>query len=349
MHFSQSYLSTTTAAFFVTCLAAIGLLSHSTAERDTSIFSVVNGSYQSQYETSFIANNPLDRFAAAAFGAIRYAVFGQAQKGAIVGQEGWLFTTEELEQTPEFEQNLLLVADRIAQVEAELRARGVELLPVLVPDKAEIYAEMLGVRRPGKIVQRRKSLLNALSDRGIRTLDATTVLREAKQTQDVFLRSDTHWSPHGSQAVATGVAHEIADAKIQLTPATVTTHQGGKTAFDGDLMAFVPTGTLRHLIGPEQEQITRFTTVIEANGGLFDAPTVDVALVGTSFSARPEWHFAGFLQQALGAELINFALEGQGPFVPMTAFLDSDTFKNAPPKLVIWEIPVRYTSKDMTP
>jgi alginate O-acetyltransferase complex protein AlgJ len=72
-----------------------------------------------------------------------------------------------------------------------------------------------------------------------------------------------------------------------------------------------------------------------------------VALVGTSFSAKSDWNFLGFLQNALAAEVLNFSAEGQGPFAPMQTFLASDTFKNTPPKLVIWEIPVRYTSMDM--
>ena len=45
------------------------------------------------------------------------------------------------------------------------------------------------------------------------------------------------------------------------------------------------------MVGPEQRAIERYETVVEPSGGLFGAATIDVALVGTSFSAKPDWHF----------------------------------------------------------
>jgi alginate O-acetyltransferase complex protein AlgJ len=45
---------------------------------------------------------------------------------------------------------------------------------------------------------------------------------------------------------------------------------------------------------------------------------------------------------AVGADVVNFAEEGHGPFAPMADYLDSDLAKNTPPKVVIWEFPVRY-------
>ena len=40
--------------------------------------------------------------------------------------------------------------------------------------------------------------------------------------------------------------------------------------------------------------------------------------------------------------MANYARDGKGPFVPMLDYLDSADFKNAPPQLVIWELPERY-------
>lgn len=349
MYTAHSVLSQLAAIGFVGSLAAIGLASHDFTGAGKPIADVVTGAFQSSYETGFAANNPLDGFASSAIGALRYGVFGQAETGAIVGHDGWLFTTEELEQTAGFDANIAEAVDRIAWVDAQLDAQGITLLPVLVADKAEIYADSLGVTRPARIVERRAQLREALAAQGIRALDTAPVLRNARQTADVFMKSDTHWAPHGSRAVAAAVAGTVAEMDLDLAAATVATQQQDNITFDGDLLRFVPTGKLRPLMGPEQEFITRFSTEIEAAGGLFDDTAVDVALVGTSFSARPDWHFAGFLQNALGAELINVAQEGRGPFEPMTAFLASETYHTTPLKLVIWEIPVRYTSKDMKP
>jgi alginate O-acetyltransferase complex protein AlgJ len=76
--------------------------------------------------------------------------------------------------------------------------------------------------------------------------------------------------------------------------------------------------------------------------GLFDEVTIPVTLVGTSYSAGRPWNFDGALKEVLGADVLNVAAEGQGPLVPMQRYLDSPRFADAPPALVIWEIPERY-------
>ncbi|WP_300020095.1 hypothetical protein [uncultured Roseobacter sp.] len=332
---------------FVLSLATVGLFSHQNADLDALPSDIIKGSLQTQYEDAFVAANPLERFAVTALGALRYGLFGQASQGALAGRNGWLFTAEELEQNTNFSANIDAAATRVAEVSAEMATRGIYLLPVILPDKAEVYAEQLDRARPADVTERRGHFLAALSDQRIATLDATTALQTASQNGDAFMRTDTHWSPHGSRAVAEAIADQVTERGISLSTAAVSTESTDRAYFEGDLLRFVPTGALRSWIGPATEHIDRFTTTVETQGGLFDSPSIDVVLVGTSFSARPDWHFADFLKQALQADVLSFAEEGRGPFAPMQEFLASDFYQNSPPKLVIWEIPVRYTSKEM--
>ena len=65
----------------------------------------------------------------------------------------------------------------------------------------------------------------------------------------------------------------------------------------------------------------------------------NVALIGTSFSRNS--NFAGFLQQALGAPIGNFAKDGGEFSAGANGYFDNPAFKQTPPKLVIWEIPER--------
>ena len=60
------------------------------------------------------------------------------------------------------------------------------------------------------------------------------------------------------------------------------------------------------------------------------------------YSANPTFSFAEALKLALGRDVLNLAVEGQGPARPMLDYLASDDFRTAPPKVVIWEFPVRY-------
>ena len=331
---------------FVMGLAAVGLLSHNSNIGPVNVPDMLNGSIQARYEDGFKAENPLKSSSIAVMGAFKYAVFGQAAKGAVVGHNGWLFTSEELEATPQFAKNIQSSADQIARVYADMAARGVHLLPVIAPDKAEVYADQLGVTRVSSVVERRDLLISALKENGVSVLDATSALEIVKSQGNAFMRDDTHWSPLGSHAVAKEVAERV--ATIDFAKTKVTTKTMGNRAFDGDLLAYVPTGVLRPLVGPAQSQIKQFETTVAAGTSLFGDAPVDVVLVGTSFSAKADWHFEGFLKQALQADILNFADEGRGPFAPMQAFLASDTFQYDTPKLVIWEIPARYTSQDQS-
>ena len=75
---------------------------------------------------------------------------------------------------------------------------------------------------------------------------------------------------------------------------------------------------------------------------LFADRQIPVALVGTSYSANPNWNFLGALQQALRSDVANYAEDGHGPILPMLKYLQSDEFKNSAPQVLIWEFPERY-------
>lgn len=344
MSLATPNLTSLSAAGFVGALALIGALSHLGAG-PLPQGNVIKGEFQSVYEDSFKAANPLKDIAVGAFASVRYGLLNEPSAGAIVGRDGWLFTAEELEVHANFNANIHASAERIAQVRNELSAQGIQLVAAIVPDKADIYSAQLGLSRPEDVQRRLGKFLGYLDLAGVDRVDAAAVLRHASVDGDVFMRDDTHWSPLGAEVIANAVGRRLGGADISHTK--VETVALGERPFDGDLLSFVPTGPFRSLVGPERRTIERFQTSVEAGGGLFGDAAIDVALIGTSFSAKPEWHFEGFLKQALNADVLNMSLEGQGPFAPMDAFLASDVLKNTPPKIVIWEIPVRYISKDL--
>ena len=65
----------------------------------------------------------------------------------------------------------------------------------------------------------------------------------------------------------------------------------------------------------------------------------NVALIGTSFSRNS--NFFGFVQQALGAPIGDFAKDGGEFSGSANGYFSNPAFKQTPPKLVIWEIPER--------
>ena len=83
---------------------------------------------------------------------------------------------------------------------------------------------------------------------------------------------------------------------------------------------------------------TTTTTAAPAEEEMVDTTVLDLAVEAGQFST---------LIAAIDAAGLGETLEGEGPFTPMQAYLASDTFQNTPPKLVVWEIPARYTSKEL--
>lgn len=337
-------LASLSAAGFVGALALVGALSHSGVGPVPQV-DVIKGEFQAAYEDSFKAANPLKDIAVGAFASIRYGLLNEASPGAIVGRDGWLFTAEELEVHDNFDANILKAAARIAEVRDELTTKGIRLIAAVVPDKADIYEDKLGMARPTQVRDRLAKFNGYLDLMGVDHINAADALRVAAAEGEAFMRDDTHWSPLGARAVADAIGRRLTGADIARV--NVETTALSEASFDGDLLSFIPTGPFRGHVGPAQQTIRQFDTTVEAAGGLFGDAAVDVALIGTSYSAKSEWHFEGFLKQALGADVLNLSLEGQGPFAPMDAFLAGDVLKTTLPKLVIWEIPVRYISKDL--
>jgi alginate O-acetyltransferase complex protein AlgJ len=121
--------------------------------------------------------------------------------------------------------------------------------------------------------------------------------------------------------------------------------QGAVDRFTGDLVSFVTDDRLAPLVGLSPEITAPYTAESQEEAGLdifAGAGSGATLLIGTSYSANPAWSFAEALKLALRKDVLNFAVEGQGPAQPMLDFLASSEFTEAPPAVVIWEFPVRY-------
>lgn len=290
-----------------------------------------DGSYQRGYEARFRANLPARSWLAEGWAAARLELFGEAAEGAIIGQDGWLFTSEEFTapvSPPDFRQELRSVRDALA-------GQGVFLLPLVIPDKARIESARLPRRRSAAFAMRYDAALAVLRSEGLPALDLRPPLRAGG-----FLRTDTHWTPEAAALAARRAAEALQD--LPLDRPGFTTVKTGEIPFEGDLLAFAGSPVLRSPGRPEAGHIATYETSGGGLGLLGDAPPA-LLLAGTSFSARPDFHFDGFLRSATGADVVNYAEEGQGPFVPMHNVLRLlAAGKIAPPKAVIWEIPERY-------
>jgi alginate biosynthesis protein AlgX len=79
-----------------------------------------------------------------------------------------------------------------------------------------------------------------------------------------------------------------------------------------------------------------------ADGDLFgDSGNPEITLVGTSHSGK-NYNFSGFLEEYIGADVLNVAFPGGGLEGSMLQYLGSEDFQKKPPKILIWEFSPLY-------
>ena len=290
---------------------------------------LADGSYQRQYESAFAGALPGRSLSTEVFAAAKLALLGEMAEGAVMGRDGWLFTSEEL--TPP-KQTFDLAAE-LQAARGQLEPLGVQLLPVILPDKARVHAAKLPRQRSAPYQQRYGRALAVLGEAGYPAVDSLGVLRDAG-----FMRTDTHWTPEGAQAVATEIAALLPAGESSDFETTAL----GETVFEGDLTRFAATGRFASWASIAPEMVQTYETRSHVAQDLFGDVEIPVVLVGSSFSANPAFHFEGFLKSALGQDVLNMAQVGRGPFAPMHDYLGSQDLQENPPEIVIWEIPERY-------
>ncbi|QXI40262.1 alginate O-acetyltransferase AlgX-related protein [Pseudomonas xantholysinigenes] len=167
---------------------------------------------------------------------------------------------------------------------------------------------------------------------------------------EYFFRRDHHWTPTGAEATAQLLAEEIRRQPFYagLTKKQYRTEPGVMVPKDGTLNL-----ALSYICGNNYgfQYVRGYQTipVADSSDALFDeAPDPEVILVGDSNAAAREdeskqFNFDGYLKQYLGVDILNYALPGVGEDGSLLEYLLSADYKpEAPPKLVIWELPANY-------
>ncbi|MGR3632035.1 MAG: alginate O-acetyltransferase AlgX-related protein [Limimaricola soesokkakensis] len=309
---------------------------------------VINGEFTARFDDLYAGAMPHRELARGWLGAARYMMLGEGRDGVVVGEGGWLFTKEELRVADAA--RIEDVAGAVARIEAELAARGTELLLLPVPAKLDVMREHgPGAHFAMQMQSQHESFVTTLRRRGLTVADPRAALAAmAGQGPDPFLRTDTHWTPEGAMAAARAVAETGLAGPVEAEFAATARPA---TEVQGDLVRFVTIDGLAPALGLGPERLHPFTAVSEAAaaaaGGIFaaEAPAVGTVLVGTSYSADETWSLLPALQVALGRDILNHARSGLGPMQPMLDYLSGSDFEAAPPKLVIWEFPTRYLAE----
>lgn len=303
-----------------------------------------DGKTQTELEAALNEAVPLRALSISSWNALKYAAFGEMLEGGVAGRDGWLYTAEEYRlpkgYTEKFDDSLQTIQDAAAQ----LSKAGVRLYIAVVPDKSRIVTAHLRHPRPAWVEARYQAIIDRLSADGLSVIDLRPAMLSLGDR--AYLQQDTHWSAEGARSAAIAIAAAVGDQSTTKYE----TKQTGQIARVGDLVRYVSPGPYANAIGMGPQDIPLYTTTAKTDptedpasaDALFGtAPAIPGVLVGTSYSALKEWNFHGFLQEYLGAELLDASAEGRGPFTPMQDYLAAFESRDLP-QFVIWEIPERY-------
>ncbi len=254
----------------------------------------------------------------------------------------WLFLTDELAIHKQRAESAAFRAALAAQLDKQLASRGIKLLVVVVPDKTRIEAAQLcGIRRPQAFDGRIGGWLESLKSHGISTLDLTPLLADLPGER--YYHTDTHWNEAGANAAAQAVRDSLRGL------GWVTAASGHAVALDtrlverpGDLVRLAGLDGLPAFLRPRTELApsTEVAPVSVASDDLFgDESLPTIALIGTSYSRNS--NFVPFLEHHLGEPVANLAKDGGDFAGAAAAYFDSATFRDTPPKVIVWEVPER--------
>ena len=338
-------------ALFLATLMVLGVWSlRSFASFSTSAeTTVLNGKWAKAAETHYDEEFPIKRLGTNLWAALDYKLFNEGRPGVVLGKDQWLFTDEEFDAIANGEKNEAENLAIIQGVRDELKAKGTQLVLAIVPAKTRLYPEHIGDNKPATLhTDLYQQFHEHAAQAGLVAPDLLTPLQGAKQHGQVFLRTDTHWTPMGAEVVAKQLGAVIAEqTPLSGEPEKFVTQAKETTPYKGDLTNFLPLDPLFSNLLPQPDQLQQRSTdpvaaETEGDDALFADSDVAVGLVGTSYSANPSWNFVGALKQALHSDVVNYAEDGHGPILPMLKYLQTDAFKNSPPQILIWEFPERY-------
>ncbi|MGV6397515.1 alginate O-acetyltransferase [Pseudomonas caspiana] len=338
-------------ALFLAILLGLGAWSlRSFASFSTSAeTTVLNGKWTKAAETHYDEEFPIKRLGTNLWAALDYKLFNEGRPGVVLGKDQWLYTDEEFDAVANGEQN---EADNLAIIQGvrdALKAQGTQLILAIIPAKTRLYPEHIGDNKPASLHTDLYQQFHAqAAQAGLVAPDLLAPLQGAKQHGQVFLRTDTHWTPMGAEVVAQQLGAVVAQqTPLSGEPEKFVTQAKETTPYKGDLTNFLPLDPLFSNLLPQPDQLQQRSTdpvATDAQGdeALFADNSVAVGLVGTSYSANPNWNFVGALKQALHSDVVNYAEDGHGPILPMLKYLQTDAFKSSPPQVLIWEFPERY-------
>jgi len=263
-----------------------------------------------------------------------YRLLGDAGAQVRAGCNDWLYSAEELLLERQQAENVEARLKMLPHLSQSFAERGILLVVVPIPDKAEQVEEQLCGLAAAQSRRRARLWAAASASIPIHQVD----LRHG-WPRPGYWRTDTHWDHAGARFAAELVASLVND---RLGPGTdrINLTVGATHERAGDLARLAGLTEAPAWLAPAKEYETEVRAMIQRTGGLLDEVAgPSVILAGSSFSLNSG--FAEYLQAALSREVAQLSQAGGGFAGALLDILDHKPGILASAKVVIWEWPMR--------
>ena len=225
--------------------------------------------------------------------------------------------------------------------------RAVDLTPALAAVKGATGATAFlrtdthwgeeGAAAAAKVVAQQVRALGMTPSPSVQTVIATQT--RVQRPGDLVRLAGIDGLPLALQPTPEAVQRTTFEAKVVETATTAATSAPSASTSPTTSPTTSPSATpsASPLVSPSAASAP---TQEQDDSDLFgDDNLPNIVLVGTSFSTTS--NFAPFLDFDLGTKVANFGKEGGDFAGSIKAYLNGPSFKQTPPKLIIWEIPER--------
>jgi acetyltransferase AlgX (SGNH hydrolase-like protein) len=192
-----------------------------------------------------------------------------------VGNDGWLFLRESVDQECLDDTQLSALADELRRARSVVESSGRRLIVMIAPDKASIRADKLRFDTP--CVRQNATNIESLAANGL-AVTAWSELQSVNEPMMTFTPIDTHWTTHGAAVMGRKLINT-------LTP-------GSWNESYLERVADRPqSGDLARLIGkPEEQLLERYTS--KGPGAAIRVATPVVDALGDEVPGLKVLHYA---------------------------------------------------------
>jgi alginate O-acetyltransferase complex protein AlgJ len=234
--------------------------------------------------------------------------------------------------------------DFLSQTVKALESKNIRVVLAIVPQRLNVYPQMLPDDLYSDFTKSSTSyenLLPEISQRGMPAIDLLKSIRSSKYYSSnaaTYYRFEAHWNLYGASAAAKSIADYVKtnfkNLKLPQKKYTLVMEKPIKR-MDKYWLDALPKN-IQAAVPPDFEIPYKITSPNSKSSGLLADTIPSVTIVGTSFTG---YGFKQTLGVYLQADILDQSLAGKGMWTPMAKYLNSDSFKKSPPKLIVWEMP----------